>query len=53
MSREGVVGLARVVLSSRERPFLVEPMGSGLHGVTLRFAHEVRPRRITSTTYRR
>jgi hypothetical protein len=31
-----------VVLSSRERPFLVEPMGSGLRGVTLRFAHEVR-----------
>jgi DNA end-binding protein Ku len=42
MSREGVVGLARVVLSSRERPFLVEPMGSGLRGVTLRFVHEVR-----------
>jgi DNA end-binding protein Ku len=42
MSHAGVIGLARVVLSSRERPFLVEPMGSGLHGVTLRFAHEVR-----------
>lgn len=42
MTRAGVVGLARVVLSSRERPFLVEPMGSGLRGVTLRFAHEVR-----------
>jgi DNA end-binding protein Ku len=42
MSRAGVIGLARVVLSSRERPFLVEPMGSGLRGVTLRFAHEVR-----------
>jgi hypothetical protein len=36
MSREGVTGLARVVLSSRERPFLVEPMGAGLRGVTLR-----------------
>jgi DNA end-binding protein Ku len=43
MSREGVAGLARVVLSSRERPLLVEPMASGLRGVTLRFAHEVRP----------
>jgi non-homologous end joining protein Ku len=42
MSRAGVIGLARVVLSSRERPFLVEPMGNGLRGVTLRFAHEVR-----------
>jgi DNA end-binding protein Ku len=42
MSREAVIGLARVVLSSRERPFLLEPMGRGLRGVTLRFAHEVR-----------
>src|SRR3954454_13760059 len=42
MSREGVIGLARVVLSSRERPFLVEPMGTGLRGVTLRFSNEVR-----------
>src|SRR5205807_1748448 len=42
MAREDVIGLARIVLSSRERPFLVEPMGKGLRGVTLRFAHEVR-----------
>ena len=42
MSGADVTGLARVVLSSRERPFLVEPMGNGLRGVTLRFAHEVR-----------
>jgi DNA end-binding protein Ku len=42
MRREGVIGLARVVLSSRDRYFLVEPMGSGLRGVTLRFANEVR-----------
>jgi DNA end-binding protein Ku len=42
MRHEGVIGLARVVLSSRERHFLVEPMGGGLRGVTLRFAHEVR-----------
>src|SRR3954466_1820183 len=27
MTREGVTGLARIVLSSCERPFLVEPMG--------------------------
>lgn len=42
MRREDVIGLARVVLSSRERNFLVEPMDRGLRGVTLRFAHEVR-----------
>jgi DNA end-binding protein Ku len=42
MSRENVSGLARVVLSSRDRPMLVAPMGNGLCGVTLRFSHEVR-----------
>jgi DNA end-binding protein Ku len=42
MSRENVAGLARVVLSTRERPMLIAPMGNGLCGVTLRFAHEVR-----------
>ena len=42
MVHEGVIGLARVVLSSRERPFLVEPMDKGLRGVTLRFSNEVR-----------
>ena len=43
MAREKVAGLARIILSSRERPFLVEPMGMGLRGVTLRFTKEVRP----------
>jgi DNA end-binding protein Ku len=43
MAREKVVGLARIMLSSRERPFLVEPMGMGLQGVTLRFTQDVRP----------
>jgi len=42
MSREGVVGLARVVLSSRERPVLLEPAGRGLLGVALRFAQDIR-----------
>jgi DNA end-binding protein Ku len=42
MARENVAGLARILLSSRERPFLVEPTGQGLRGVTLRFAQEVR-----------
>jgi non-homologous end joining protein Ku len=26
MSRERLIGLARVLLSSRERPFMIEPM---------------------------
>jgi Ku protein len=43
MAGEKVAGLARIILSSRERPFLVEPMGLGLWGVTLRFTQEVRP----------
>ncbi len=42
MSREDVVGLARMVLSSRERPVLLEPAGRGLLGVTLRFAQDIR-----------
>jgi Ku protein len=42
MRNREVVGLGRVVLSSRERPILLEPMGLGLRGVTLRFNHEVR-----------
>jgi DNA end-binding protein Ku len=42
MRNQDVVGLGRVVLSSRERPILIEPMGNGLRGVTLRFNHEIR-----------
>ena len=42
MSRKNVAGLARVVLSSRERAMMISPMGNGLCGVTLRFVHEVR-----------
>ena len=42
MAAKGLVGLGRVVLSNRERPILIEPMGSGLRGITLRYAHEVR-----------
>jgi len=42
MRSKKVDGLARVVLSSRERPMLVAVMDNGLCGVTLRFAHEVR-----------
>ena len=42
MTAKGVVGLARVVLSNRERPILIEPLGPGLRGMTLRYAHEIR-----------
>jgi non-homologous end joining protein Ku len=42
-----------VVLSSRERPMLVAPMGKGLCGVTLRFAHEVAGKTNISAGYRR
>ena len=43
MARENVVGLARIILSSRERPFLIAPSGMGLRGHTLRFVQDVRP----------
>jgi Ku protein len=42
MAREKVAGLARIVLSSRDRPFLLQPMGKGFRGTTLRFAQDVR-----------
>jgi DNA end-binding protein Ku len=42
MAAKGLVGMGRVVLANRERPILVEPMGNGLRGTTLRYAHEVR-----------
>jgi DNA end-binding protein Ku len=37
-----MVGMGRVVLARRERPFIVQAMGDGLMGFTLRYAHEVR-----------
>ena len=37
-----VVGMGRVVLSNRERPIMLEPMGLGLRGITLRYTHEIR-----------
>ena len=42
MAAKGLVGIGRVVLSNRERPILIEPRGSGLRGITLRYVHEVR-----------
>src|SRR4051812_43057371 len=42
MAAKGLVGLGRVVLANRERPILIEPMGSGFRGITLRYTHEIR-----------
>jgi non-homologous end joining protein Ku len=42
LSAKGVVGMGRVVLSNRERPIMLEPMGLGLRGITLRYTHEFR-----------
>jgi DNA end-binding protein Ku len=42
LSAKGVVGMGRVVLSNRERPIILEPMGLGLRGITLRYTHEIR-----------
>jgi len=42
MAGSGLVGMGRVVLASRERPITVQAMGTGLLGMTLRYAHEVR-----------
>jgi len=43
MRRKDVVGLGHVVLSTRERPIIVAPFENGLTGITLRYAHEMRP----------
>jgi DNA end-binding protein Ku len=42
MAGKGLVGMGRVVLANRERPIIIEAMGMGLRGTTLRYAHEVR-----------
>jgi DNA end-binding protein Ku len=42
MAGKDVVGLGRVILSNRERPIILEPLGFGLRGITLRYAHEIR-----------
>ena len=34
--------MGRVILSKRERPIMIEPLGDGLRAMTLRYAHEVR-----------
>lgn len=42
MANRGLVGMGRIVLSNRERPLFIEPMGLGLRGIVLRYAHEIR-----------
>jgi non-homologous end joining protein Ku len=42
MRGKEMVGMGRVILAKRERPIIVEPLGKGLRGMTLRYAHEVR-----------
>lgn len=42
MASQDLVGMGRVMLTNRERPLIVEPMGLGLRGFTLHYAHEVR-----------
>jgi non-homologous end joining protein Ku len=42
MRAKDVLGMGRVVLARRERPIIVEPMGSGIRGITLRYSHEIR-----------
>jgi DNA end-binding protein Ku len=40
--KEGMVGLGRVVFTTREHVIAIEPRGKGMLGVTLRYPYEVR-----------
>jgi len=42
MGGEEMVGMGRVVLTKREHPIILRPLGKGLLGMTLRYAHEIR-----------
>ncbi len=42
MKAKKVVGVGRVVISKRERPIILRPLGKGLEGITLRYPYEVR-----------
>jgi DNA end-binding protein Ku len=42
MRGKEMAGMGRIVLAKRERPIIIEPLGNGLRGMTLRYAHEVR-----------
>ena len=42
MRGKEMVGMGRIILAKRERPIIIEPLGNGFRGMTLRYAHEVR-----------
>src|SRR5262245_12343344 len=42
MAGKEVVALGHIILSNRERSIILEPVGLGLRGMTLRYAHEIR-----------
>jgi DNA end-binding protein Ku len=42
MAGQGLAGVGHVVLSNRERPIALQPMGVGMRGTTLRYPYEVR-----------
>jgi len=42
MRGKEMAGMGRIILAKRERPIIIEPLGNGLRGMTLRYAHEVR-----------
>jgi DNA end-binding protein Ku len=42
MRSKDMVAIARVVLTNRERSIALEPLGTGLRAITLRYAYEVR-----------
>src|SRR5205085_2517089 len=41
MRNKKVVAIARVVLTTRERPIALEPFGKGFRAITLRYPYEV------------
>ena len=41
MKAKGTVGVGRVVISKRERPIILEPIGKGMRAMTLRYPYEV------------
>src|ERR1043165_9547881 len=42
MRDKKMVGVGKVVISKRERPIILEPLGKGMRGMTLRYPYEIR-----------
>jgi DNA end-binding protein Ku len=42
IKKQGMVALGRVVFTTREHVFAIEPRGKGMLGITLRYAYEIR-----------